>query len=150
MFKSDAEKGFSRKSTQVVGNRMKLETSRWVHQTIGVPEMKRTGRFGYSATNFRAISVPAEWGRSISETNGHRPTNPSGFYCLQTGVCLQNGISFRSEHGADALQIGRIVVQNENGIHKNSSFVKQFITCGCSDMEPSFWREQLKGQCLKR
>ena len=69
MFKSDAEKGFSRKSTQVVGNRMKLETSRWVHQTIGVPEMKRTGRFGYSATNFRAISVPAEWGRSISVTN---------------------------------------------------------------------------------
>src|SRR6266571_6617215 len=65
----DTEKGFSIKSTLLGGNRWKFDTSRLVHQTLGVPEMKRTGRFGYNATNFRAISVPEERDRSISVTN---------------------------------------------------------------------------------
>src|SRR5260370_12808718 len=96
MVKSDGEKGFSRKSTQVVGNRMKLETSRWVHQTIGVPEMKRTGRFGYSATNFRAISVPAEWGRSISVTN-----SDIGPQILPVSIACKPVYASRTEYPSD-------------------------------------------------
>src|SRR2546427_9190349 len=65
----DKENGFSIKSTRFGGNRLKLDTSRLVHQTIGVPEMKRTDRFGHNATNFRAMSVPEDWGRSTSVTS---------------------------------------------------------------------------------
>ena len=66
---SDTEKGFSIKSTLLGGNSLKLDTSRLVHQALGVPEMKRTGRLGNHVTSFNAISVPEERGRSISVTN---------------------------------------------------------------------------------
>lgn len=56
---------------------MKLDTSRLVHHTIGVPEMKRIGRLGYKLNSFKAISVPDELGRSISVTN--RDTGPQFF-----------------------------------------------------------------------
>src|SRR5450432_1545496 len=65
----DAENGFSIKSTPVGGNCLKLDTSRLVHQTIGVPEMSRLGRVGYSVSSLRAMSVPENHGRSKSVTN---------------------------------------------------------------------------------
>jgi hypothetical protein len=48
---SDAENGFSRKSTLFGGNRLKFDTFLLAHQPIGLPEMTRTGKSGYNATS---------------------------------------------------------------------------------------------------
>ncbi len=116
----DAKNGFSIKSTLVGGNCLKLYASRLVHQTLGVPEMKRTGRFGSNVNSFKAISVPERLGQiHIGYEYGYRPTILFRFNCLQATGCLKNRIMFRPQHVSDAVQIARIVVQNKNAFHKH-------------------------------
>src|SRR5260221_10497439 len=62
---SDTEKGFSIKSTLLGGNSLKLDTSRLVHQALGMPEMKRIGRLGNNVTSFTAISGPEKPGKAL-------------------------------------------------------------------------------------
>jgi hypothetical protein len=65
----DKEKGFSIKSTWLGGNSLKFDASRLAHQILGVPEMNRTGMFGYSEININAICVPENLGSSMSLIN---------------------------------------------------------------------------------
>jgi hypothetical protein len=89
------------------------------HQSIRLPEMTRTGRYGYNATSFSAMSIPEPSGWfNISNEQGQRTTLPAGVDGLQAGRCLQGGIVFKPEQVTDALQDRRRVVQNENRFHK--------------------------------